>query len=337
MKTVENTEQNGLYYPFRKMDFNPQKCFLSGQDIDSEEEQTFVFPEWIMDRYSLRDKSLKMLEGSILKYKDMKMPCHSSVIIDAIDPLEREIEEAFTKGYDAVIKVPEVRLFQWMAKIMLGVLFNDIGSEKRKFDLEGKDFSLSPFVQERFHKFHLLLQSLVFPMEFIGTKLWSIKVFKIKISKDIFNYKDDSTNLNFSLGMHDFGIVACLQDNGAVAIHEQGISEKFLNKTLHPVQFEEICARFIYANYLLNIYAEYTIKSIEDKLIVESTPLIGTDNKPLFDRWDNDMFAQVLSLYWKPWGITKDEILTFGNSPISYLENNDTYLIVEPESIKLQH
>jgi hypothetical protein len=337
MKTAENTEQGELYYPFQKMDFSPQKCFLTGQNIDSEEEHIFVFPEWIMDRYSLRDKSLKMLEGSILSYKDMKMPCHSSVIKDVIDPLEREIEKAFTEGYDSVIKVPEERLFQWMAKIMFGVLYNDIGNEKRKFDLEGGKFTLPPFLQERFQKLHLILQSLVFPMEFKGIKLWSIKVFKIKISKDIFNYKDEPTNLNFSLGMHDFGIVACLQDNGAVAIHEQRIIENFSNKTLHPVQFEEICARFIYTNYLLNIYAEYRIKTTEDGVIVASSPLSGTNNRSLFDRWDDDMFAQLLSVYWKPWGITKDEIITFGNSPISYLENNDTDVIIEPESIKLQH
>jgi len=337
MKISEKTRKDRLYYPFQELDFSQQKCFLTGRITDSEEENIFVFPEWIMDRYSLRDKSLKMLEGSVLSHKDMKIPCHSNVIKDVIDPLEREIESAFTKGYDAVIKVPEERLFQWMAKIMLGVLHNDVGLEKRKFDLEGKKFTLPPFFQERFEKLHLILQSLVVPMEFKGTKLWSIKVFKIKISKDIFNYKDDSTNLNFSLGMHDFGIVACLQDNGAIAIHEQEILEKFSNKTLHPVQFEEICARFIYSNYLLNMHAEYTIKSAEDKIIVESAPLSGTNNKSLFDRWDDDMFAQVLSLYWKPWGITKGEIMTFGNSPISYLENNDTYEIVEPESIKLQH
>ena len=70
-------------------------------------------------------------------------------------------------------------------------------------------------------------------------------------------------------------------------------------------------------------------------MIVESAPLVGSANKYLFDPWDDDMFAQVLSIYWKPWGITKDKIITFGNSPISYLENNDTFAMVEPESITL--
>ena len=48
--------------------------------------------------------------------------------------------------------------------------------------------------------------------------------------------------------MNDFGIVACLQDNGAVEIEQKEITDKFLHKTLHPVQFQELCARFIYSS-----------------------------------------------------------------------------------------
>ncbi len=326
-----------LYNPFQKFDFSPQTCFLTGQNLHSAEEQIFVFPEWILDRYSLRDKTFKMLEGSSVQYQDMKIPCFSDVIKNAINPLEKEIEKAFTAGYEAVIKVPEERLFQWMAKLIYGVLYNDISIEGRKSTVKGKEFKLSGFLQERFKKLHLILQSLVVPMDFKGTKLWSIRVFKIKYSKDVFNYKDEPTNLNFSLGMNDFGIVACLQDNGAVGINQQEMTDKFLNKILHPIQFEELCARFIYANYLLNHFAEYTIQSIEEKVIVESPPLTGTANTSLFDRWDYDLFAQVLTDYWKPWGITKDKIVTFGNSPISYLENDYTHAIIEPDSIKLPY
>ena len=88
-------------------------------------------------------------------------------------------------------------------------------------------------------------------------------------------------------------------------------------------------------NYLLKHFAAYTVETTEAKVIVESTPLTGTRNKSLFNPWDDDMFAQVLAVYWKPWGITKSKIIKFGNSPISYLENNDTYEIVEPDSITL--
>ena len=326
-----------LYNPFQKFDFSPQTCFLTGQNLHSAEEQISVFPEWILDRYSLRDKTFKLLEGSSVQYQDMKIPCFAGVIKNALNPLEKEIEKVFTAGYEAVIKVPEERLFQWMAKLIYGVLYNDISIEERKSSIKGKEFILSRFLQERFKKLHWMLQSLVVSMDFKGAKPWSIRVFKIKYSKDVFNYKDEPTNLNFSLGMNDFGIVACLQDNGAVGINQQEMTDKFSDKTLHPIQFEELCARFIYANYLLNYFAEYTIQSTEEKVIVESTPLTGTSNKSLFDRWDDDMFAQVLTDYWKPWGITKDKIITFPNSPNSFLENNDTYAIIEPSSITLPY
>lgn len=326
-----------LYNPFQKFDFSTQTCFLTGQNLHSTEEQISVFPEWVLDRYSLRDKTFKMQDEQTIRYQDMKMPCSATVIENAIGLLEDEIEKAFTAGYEAVIKVPEERLFQWMAKLIYGVLYNDIIIEKRRHAVIGKEFKLSPFLQERFKKLHLILQSLFVPMDFNGTKLWSIRVFKIKYSKDVFNYRNESTNLNFSLGMNDFGIVACLQDNGAVGINQQEMTDKISDKTLHPIQFEELCARFVYANYLLNHFTEYTIQSTEEKVIVESTPLTGTANKPLFDSWDDDMFAQVLTNYWKPWGITKDQIITFGNSPVSFLENDYTYAIIEPDSITLPY
>ncbi len=334
-----------LYNPFQKFDFTPQTCFLTGQNLHSTEEQISVFPEWILDRYSLRDKTFKMLDESSVQYQDLKIPCIAGVIKNALNPLEEEIEKAFTAGYEEVIKVPEERLFQWMAKFVYGVLYNDISIEKRKPTVKGKyetharkEFKLSGFLQERFKKLHLMLQSLVVPMDFKGTKPWSIRVVKIKYSKDVFNYKDEPTNLNFSLGMNDFGIVACLQDNGAVGINQQEMIDKISDKTLHPIQFEELCARFIYANYLLNSYAEYNIQSTEEKVIVESIPLTGTANKSLFGPWDDDMFAQVLADYWKPWGITKDKIVTFGSSPISYLENDYAHhAIIEPSSITLPY
>jgi len=326
-----------LYNPFEKFDFTPETCFLTGQKLYSSKEKISVFPEWLLDRYSLRDKTFKMLDESNLHYQEMKIPCSVNVIDDAIQPLEMEIENAFAAGYEEVIKVPEKRLIQWMAKLIYGVLYNDITIEQRKHATRGKEFKLSNDLQDRFEKLHLILQSLVVPMDFEGTKFWSIHIAKIKISKDIFNYKDDPNNLNFSLGMNDFGIVACLQDNGAVGANQREITDKFSNKTLHPIQFEELCARFIYANYLLNSYAEYSVKTTEEKVIIESSPLTHPVNKSLFELWNDDMFAQVLAVYWKPWGITKDEIITFGNSPISYLENNYTYQIVEPDSITLPY
>lgn len=327
-----------LYNPFEHLDFNPEVCFLTGKKISSTEDQISVFPEWLLDRYSLKDKTLQMLEEkNVVKYQDLKLPCFTSVIENTLNPLEEEIKQAFSLGYEEVKKIPEERLFQWMAKLVYGILYHDIifGMKQRK--APGETFTLSHFLIAKFKNLHLMLQSLVVPMEFKGANPWTIRVVKIKYSKDVFNYKDSTNNLDFTLGMNDFGIVACLQDNGENGIYHKELTDKIADKTLHPIQFEELCGRFIYSNYLLKTSSEYKIQPTEDIVYVEAVPLSGHNEKDLFFIWDDNMYGQVLSNYWKPWGITMKDIITFPNSPISFLINEYNYELTEPDTISLPY
>ena len=327
-----------LYNPFEHLDFNPEVCFLTGKKLSSTEEHVSVFPEWLLDRYSLKDKTLQMLEEkNVVKYQDLKLPCFTDVIENTLNPLEEEIKKAFSLGYEEVKKIPEERLFQWMAKFVYGILYHDIIFAMKEQKAQKLNFTLSPFLTTKFKNLHLMLQSLVVPMEFKGTNPWTIRVVKIKYSKDVFNYKDSTNNLDFTLGMNDFGIVACLQDNGENGIYHKELTDKIADKTLHPIQFEELCGRFIYSNYLLNTSSEYRIQPTEDSVYVEAVHLPGHDKKPLFRVWDDNMYGQVLANYWKPWGITMKDIITFPNSPISYLINEYNYELTEPESISLPY
>jgi hypothetical protein len=180
-----------------------------------------------------------------------------------------------------------------------------------------------------------MLQSLLVPMEFKGVKPWSIAVVKVKYSQDVFNYKDEPTNLNFSLGMNGFGIIACLQDNGEIAEKEKEILFKIGDKILHPIQFEGLAARFLYSNYLLKNRGKTNIEVTDEKVIIESSEAEENSNLPLFGPWDDDMFAQVLAGYWEPWGFEKNTIFNFAGSPLTFLENDLTHQFIEPDSIEL--
>ena len=326
-----------LFNPFETLHFEETTCFLTGDDLPSSEYKISVFPDWILDRFSLREKRFKMLDQvTALHYDQLKLPC-SAKVKNAFDTLEDEIKNAFEEGFEEVKKLPQQRLFLWMGKFVYGVLYNDLvleisRSHKRK---NGKEFQLSPYLKQRFAKFHLMLQSLVVPMEFKGVKPWSIEMVKLKYSKDIFNYKDEPTNLNFSLGLDGFGIVACLQDNGTVARKEKNLLEKIGEKTLHPIQFEELAARFLYSNYLLKNRGQNKIEVEEEKVIIESYPPDENSDSSIFAPWDDEMFAQVLANYWEPWGFTKKDIINLPDAPISFLENDFTHEFIEPESIQL--
>ena len=327
-----------LYNPFEHLDFNPEVCFLTGKKISSTDEHVSVFPEWLLDRYSLKDKTLQMLEEkNVIKYQDLKLPCFTGVIENTLNPLEEEIKQAFSLGYEEVKKIPEERLFQWMAKFIYGILYHDIVFGMKQQKALGETFTLSDFLIAKFKNLHLMLQSLVVPMEFKGANPWTIRVVKIKYSKDVFNYKDGTNNLDFSLGMNDFGIVACLQDNGENGIYHKELTDKIADKTLHPIQFEELCGKFIYSNYLLKNSYQYKIHPMEGSIHVEAVLLSGHNEKDLFFIWDDNIYGQVLANYWKPWGITMKDIITFPNSPISYLINEITYELIEPERISLPY
>ncbi len=327
-----------LFNPIENLHFNARTCFLTGADLDNEDQYISVFPEWILDRFSLRDKRFKMLDQVTgIQYQDIQLPC-SQEVRKALNSLEEEIQSVFTKGYDEVKKLSEERLFLWMGKIVYGVLYNDLCLEisRASKKAKGKEFKLSPLLTERFGMFHLMLQSLITPVEFKGIKPWSISIVRLKYSRDIFNYKDEPMNLNFSLGMNGFGIIACLQDNGIVGNNQKQIINKIGEKVLHPIQFEELCARFLYANYLLKHRGKYNLEASEEKIIIESIPSEEKEDK-LFAPWDDNMFAQVLAGYWEPWGFTKNDIITLPDSPISFLENDYTYEFIEPESISLPY
>lgn len=308
-----------LYKPFDKLSFSKQHCFLSGEKLQSPEEEIAVFPVWLMQEYKLEDKPFKLLDESMSTYKDMKLPCSNQTYAIGIEPLEDEIRSAFLKGYDAVIEIPQTKLFQWIGKLIYGILFNEIRIGIRQQKANNEEFVFSQSLIHKFSNLHIMLQSMIVPVEFDGHLPWTIKVVKIDAEKDLFNYRDEINTLTFSLGMKDFGIVACLQDNGTNGLYHKEMLEKIGQHPLHLIQFEEVCAKFFYSNYLFNRLPEYTIMPTDDAIYIEAMPLRGMSNKPLFDVWQNKVYGQVLENFWKPWGLILFEIIKDPENPLSFL------------------
>ncbi|MES2874930.1 MAG: hypothetical protein V4708_14470 [Bacteroidota bacterium] len=308
-----------LYKPFDKLTFSKQHCFLSGEMLRSPDEEIPVFPLWLMQEYKLDDQPFKLLDESLSTYKDMKLPCSHHTYEFGVEPLEEEIRTAFLKGYDSVIKIPETSLFQWIGKMIYGILFNEIRIGIRQQKAKNEEFVFSQSLIHKFSNLHYMLQSMIQPVIFEGNLPWTIRIFKVNSAQDLFNYRDEINTLTFSLGMKDFGIIACLQDNGTNGLYHKEILDKINTQPLHPIQFEEICGKFFYSNYLFNRLPEYTIMPTDEVIYIEPMPLRGMSNKPLFDIWQNRVYGQVLENFWKPWGLLLFEIIKDPEHPLSFL------------------
>ncbi|MEO8794135.1 MAG: hypothetical protein ABI390_01645 [Daejeonella sp.] len=312
-----------LHNPFNKLNFKSNICFLSGEEVNAETEQITVFPQWLIDQFQLDQKAFKLLDDSRITYQDLKLPCATWVKETALNPLDAEIKQAIDTGYDALVKLPSLKLFQWISRIVYGIIYNEIriGLEQQKSG--GDQFLLAQGLMHKFGNLNLMMQSMIKPLEFEDKNPWCVEVVRVENSTETFNFRDEINTLTFSLGMNDFGIIACLQDNGTNAIYHEEILEKIKGNVLKPIQFEELIARFYYSNYLFNRLPEYNILPTDDMIYIESMPLRGMSNKPLFDNWQVKPYAQVLENFWKPWGLTLFEIIKDPENPLSFLEDEN--------------
>lgn len=316
------------FNPFQDLIFDEQFCFLSG---DLTNDKMTVFPEWLMAHFKFDEDKIEMMDKSkSYRYKDLLLPC-SPRVKKAFDDLDVKMQEAYKDGFEGINALDEKLIFQFSARIVYGFLYYEMVYESNRIMKLGQNFNLSPFLRERFGNFHLMLQSVFRPIEFEGKKPWSIAVFPLKYSADIFSFRDDAINLMFSFGVNGFGFIACLQDDGHLGEMQKDILEKIKGHVLHPIQYQELFARFHYSEYIMQYKPKYILEENAETLTIK----VDEANLPQFGFWDEDMFAQLLSNYWSVYGIEKKEILKFQKPILSYLENSYTKDFILPESIEL--
>ena len=325
-----------IYHPFESTNFSNTTCFLSGQKLTSSEEKIQVFPQWLMSRYGLEDQPFKLLDESMATYKDLKIPCAAEVNEKWLEPLESEIAAAFKIGYDALKNIDELKLFQWAGKLLYGIIFNEIQSGIKLQHSQGEEFNISQSIIHKFSHLHLMLQSINLPLQFDDFKPYSVFLFKVDNNEKEFGYRDEINTMTFALRIRDFGLVICLQDNGANKSYHKEVLNKIGHQTLHPLQFEEFSGRVFYSAYLFNRLPEYNILPVDDTIYLEAMPLRGMSTKPLFDTWNNKIYGQVLESFWKNWGFLLLEIIKNPENPMSFLFDANGELVNE-STIDLPH
>lgn len=309
--------QTALYNPFEDFRFDNNTCFLSGQPLGSAEERIQVFPDWLMRKFDIADKPFKLLDESLRTYKQLRLPCAAGVA-ERFAELDGRIERAFEQGYEAVAELDRVMLFQWVARMVYGVVFNEIQAGIRQQELSGEAMNFSQVLVHKFKNLHLMLQSVIAPIQFEGMP-FTIVTARVDNPAGTFNYRDEINTLVYSLRMNDFGLIACLQDNGANGAYHEALVKPLTGRRLHPIQFEELCARFFYSAYLFNRLPAYTVMPTAEEVYIEPMPLMDMSMKPIFDQWQVKTYGQVLENFWKPWGYTLFEIIQDPERPMSFL------------------
>ena len=312
--------QAPLYEPFKNFEFNYRQCYLSGNKLN-DAEFIQVLSQWLMNLANLNGtERLKLLDESIKTYPELRVPCDPELHESTLKVLDQKIEQAFSLGYDGVAALNKIDLFNWIGKFLYGLVYIEMNAAIKQKQLHADGINMGQGLMHKFSNLQMMIQGILRKQEFEDFLPFSIVVVPLEEKETPFSFRDEINTLTFSMKFKDFGIIACLQDNGVNARYHDSILE--LTKNIHftDQQFDELTARFYYSAYLFNRLPEYTKMEVDDVMYISAMPLRGSSNKPLFDVWQHKTYARVLEDFWKPWGYTLFEIIKDPQAPMSFFE-----------------
>lgn len=312
--------QNSLYEPFREFEFNYKRCFLTGKVV-SAADRVQLIPTWLMTMANLSgDERIKLLDETIKRYADLQLPCDPDINRNSLNDLEETIGRAFSKGFDGIKDLEKKDLFNWIGKFLYGFVYLEMNGAIRQNQLQSDGINMGQGLMQKFSNLHTMIQGIHREVVLEDFFPFSIVIVPLQSSDTPFSFRDELNTLTFSMKFKDFGIIACLQDNGANTFFHQPLLNAIENKKLSEQQFEELSARFFYSAYLFNRLPEYTKLEVDGVVYISAMPLRGSNTKPLFDSWQHKTYGQVLENFWKPWNHTLFEIIKDPRSPMSYFE-----------------
>lgn len=239
----------------------PDNCFICGVGIpDGSPDRTeeHVFPQWLLERASLRASFVRTLTRQRIPYRRVKVPCCEKCNREDFSAIERRVRNAFVGGISAVRQLERRDLFLWLGKIYYGLIYADsLRALDPSRQLGDRLVPIDHLKEQRFH--HFLLQAAS------GAVTWqpsepgpaSFLIYQCQTGPEPemnFDYGDDLFLPLLSLRVGEVGIICVLQDQGEMETISEPRLDAARTLCLHPTQFREVFAmvRYLAREYWQN-------------------------------------------------------------------------------------
>lgn len=138
--------------------YDSNSCFICADELsDNNRTEEHVIPKWVQEKYNLWNQELTLSNFTTIPYRQLKIPCCLRCN-NRLSLIEKQIREAIELGVDAVESLPQYNLFQWLAKIYLGMMYKELF-----LNLDRQDPQKGPIVErneiQNFSILHLWLQT----------------------------------------------------------------------------------------------------------------------------------------------------------------------------------
>lgn len=252
-----------------------------------------VYPEWLQKKFNLWNDSLVLLNRTSIKYRNLTIPCCKTCNSIMGAKIEKPIQQAVDGGYNEFIKCDKTTIFQWLNKIAYGVLYKETSM---KLDRSKPDsVSIYSVEEMKEHKMqYTFLKSVISGTNF-HKKPYSILIFRIKNDQPHYWAWENPFLHTFCIQMNDIGIISCLMDNGLNEEFFMSFEKQssLINHHIHPAQFLEICAMFVYKVSRLYNQPFYFTCFDDDG---NPSDIISLDmHGDVFYSWDQEEYSKLFS------------------------------------------
>jgi len=286
---------------FRARKYSSAHCFYCARKLHKRTEE-HVFPLWLQKRFKLQNQTIHLLNGTTIKYSQLKVPCCPKCNNEHLSGLEKRVQRHLRTPPSKLTQLQLTELFTWACKILLGILYKERLLPNDRRQPQGGPI-LPENLHHEFEMTHLIIQNARHPIDFSaeGKKRTpgSVFVFRLQSAKEIeaqFDFRDSIFHLVVFLRLGNRGIIA-IADGGAVDIEVGDIFRSDGKFELHPIQFEELGAIAFYKASLFNRHPTYLIFEMKNRLQIFQMPLAGLSSKPVFDPWVHAEYAALLARF----------------------------------------
>lgn len=248
--------------------------------------------------FDLARASLTLINGTKIPYTQLKIPCCSSCNNRHLSSIERAVQQAWSGGYEDLVRLDRRILHVWLSKILLGLVIRETMLKRERSDPLDPTTILPAEELERYFVLHVLIQWSRLQLR-VDFQPWSIFIFRTKVHQHqpaaSFDLVDDIDRLLITLRLGNVAVVASLLDNG---MHQEMLMPLYAQTeghTLHPVQVREFHAQLLYSSMLMQRYPKYLVLESEAETQVVDLPIMGFSLKPIFREHDAGEYVQVLS------------------------------------------
>jgi hypothetical protein len=303
---VDNLEAEGFDNPFARMVLEDGHCFLCGHPLGADATREHLFPAWILDRHDLWDRQLTLLNGTAIPYRQLTVPCCATCNNEDLAAVERRVAQAFAGGYEAVLALDKLTLFNWAGKLFFGVLFKELSLLLDRRNPQRGTIVSRAFLSE-LDALHGLLQSVNRPVEFVGDPPFSILVANLHVlpEPEAFDFHDRIFQMTLSVRSNDVGIIVAFDDGGLNERTYGRYLAAVAGRKLHPEQFDELFAKVSYNRKRMRRAPKYMFVVPDDRqkpFQFITLPLLGMSRAPLLEDWNQEEYATFLAVGWEKWG-----------------------------------